>query len=178
MSTGRSSPALKVFRTIWGAESQFSSEIRQLFGELHRLGFDGVEASLNDIHRLSKNDEQLFQRALKDNQLELIAICYTNWADFEEGTWQDLPVETHLKNLERELEEVMKFNPVHINIHSGQDNWSNEEHETFFKSALELQAKYPDVSSSHEVIRIARSGFEGEKRFSRHTVVVRCSIRQ
>ena len=146
-----SCPKLKIFRTIWGAESQFSSDIHVLFNELHRLGFDGIEASLLDMHRLSNNDDQVFMQALAKNQLELIAICYTNWADFVPGSWQDLTVDQHLENLSRELDQVMKYNPVHINIHGGQDNWSLEEHERFFQEALKLQAKYPHVSSSHEV---------------------------
>lgn len=175
MSADRTLSRLKVFRTIWGAESQFSTDIHQLFGELHRLGFDGVEASLNDIHRLSNNDDELFRHVLKDNQLELIAICYTNWADFVPGSWQDLTVDTHLNNLERELEQVMKYNPVHINIHSGQDNWTYEQHEAFFQEALALQAKYPHVSSSHEV---TRTYLDDRQRLfsSRRIEAVRCSI--
>jgi sugar phosphate isomerase/epimerase len=150
MSTSRS-PQLKVFRTIWGAESQYSSDINLLFSELHRLGFDGIEASLNDIHRLSKNNDDIFLEILAKNKLELIAICYTNWADFVPESWQDLTVDEHLENLKRELGQVMKFNPIHINIHGGQDNWTLEQHEQFFHEALILQAKYPHVSSSHEV---------------------------
>jgi sugar phosphate isomerase/epimerase len=144
-------PKLKVFRTIWGAETQFSSDINLLFNELHRLGFDGIEASLNDIHRLSKDNDEIFLETLTRNKLELIAICYTNCPDFMPGTWQDLTVDEHLNNLKNELEQVMKYNPIHINIHSGQDNWTLEQHERFFQGALELQAKYPNVSSSHEV---------------------------
>jgi sugar phosphate isomerase/epimerase len=145
------SPQLKVFRTIWGAESQYSANIHILFSELHRLGFDGIEASLLDIHRLSNNNDELFMEILKKNDLELIAICYTNWADFIPGSWQDLTVDQHLENLKKELEQVMKYNPIHINIHGGQDNWTLEQHEKFFQEALILQAKYPNVSSSHEV---------------------------
>jgi len=150
MSTLRS-PQLKVFRTIWGAESQFSPDITVLFSELHRLGFDGIEASLNDIHRLSKNNDELFMETLSKTKLELIAICYTNWADFEPETWQDLTVDEHITNLKNQFEQVMKYNPIHINIHGGQDNWTLEQQEKFFQEALALQAKYPNVTSSHEV---------------------------
>jgi sugar phosphate isomerase/epimerase len=145
------SPQLKIFRTIWGAESQFSDDIEVLFNELHRIGFDGIEASLFDIHRLSKNDDQVFMDVLTKNKLELIGICYTNWTDFIPGSWQDLTVDKHLENLKNEFEQIMKYNPIHINIHSGQDNWTIEQHEKFFQQALLLQAKYPNVSSSHEV---------------------------
>jgi sugar phosphate isomerase/epimerase len=149
--TAHMSPQLKVFRTIWGAENQFSADIDVLFTELHRLGFDGIEASLLDIHRLSNNDDKVFMDVLTKNKLELIGICYTNWADFVPGSWQDLTVDEHLENLKRELEQMMKYNPIHINIHGGQDNWTLEQHERFFQEALLLQAKYPNISSSHEV---------------------------
>jgi sugar phosphate isomerase/epimerase len=142
---------LKIFRTIWGAESQFSDDIDVLFNELHRIGFDGIEASLFDIHRLSNNDDQVFMDVLTKNKLELIGICYTNWTDFIPGSWQDLTVDKHLENLKNEFEQIIKYNPIHINIHSGQDNWTIEQHEKFFQQALLLQAKYPNVSSSHEV---------------------------
>ena len=144
-------PQLKIFRTIWGAENQFSSDMNCLFSELHRLGFDGIETSVNEIRRLSKNDDQIFMATLSKNKLDLIAICYTNWADFVPGSWQDLTVDEHLNNLQNELEQVMKYNPIHINIHGGQDNWTLEQHEAFFRGALALQAKYPNVTSSHEV---------------------------
>lgn len=151
MSTVVKQPTLKVFRTIWGAESQYSSDIRCLFKELHRLGFDGIEASLNEIHRLSNDDDQLFIELLKENQLELIGICYTNWFDFVPGTWQDLSVEQHLQTFEEQFEKLVRFNPIHINIHAGQDNWTIEENEAFFDKALQIQNRYPQISSSHEV---------------------------
>ena len=147
-------PQLKIFRTIWGAEAQYSSDIHELFRELHRLGFDGIEASLNEIHRLSNNDDQLFLRVLKDNQLDLIAICYTNWFDFAPGSWNDLSVEEHLKNLEHQMEALAKLNPIHMNIHGGQDTWTIDEHEAFFQGALTIQARYSHISSSHEVYSI------------------------
>ncbi|CAF0844597.1 unnamed protein product, partial [Adineta ricciae] len=121
--------------------------------ELHHRGFDGIETSLNEILRLSHNNDEFFKETLAKHQLDLIGICYTNWADFIPGSWQDLTVEQHLKNLERELEQMVKYNPIHINIHSGQDNWTIEQHEEFFERALLLQAKYPNVSSSHETHR-------------------------
>ena len=156
MSADGRSSQLKVFRNLWGAEAQYSPEIDVLLGELHRLGFDGIEASLNDIHRLSNSDDELFLKSLSEYKLELIGTCYTNWADFEAGQWRDLTVDEHLTNLKRELDQVMKYNPIHINIHSGQDTWTLAEHETFFEGALALQALYPTVTSSHEVCDISQ----------------------
>ncbi|CAF1137656.1 unnamed protein product [Adineta steineri] len=47
----------------------------------------------------------------------------------------------------------MEYKPIHINIQGGQDSWSIEENEQFFEKALEVQAKYPQVTSSHETHR-------------------------
>ena len=144
-------PQLKVFRTIWGAETQFSPDIDVLFSEFYRLGFDGIEASLNDIYRLSNNNDEIFMQALSKNKLELIGICYTNWADFIPGSWHNLTVVEHLNNLKNQFEQIIKYNPIHINIHGGQDNWTFEQHEAFFQGALILQDQYSNVTSSHEV---------------------------
>lgn len=144
-------PQLKFFRALWGAEGQFSADIDVLFAEIHRLGYAGVESTLSDIHRITQNDPDAFHRALKNNQLELVGLVQTNYPSVKDGTWQDLPIDEHIANLEYHLEQFKEYKPVHVNIQGGQDSWSVEENEQFFKKALEVQAKYPEVTSSHEV---------------------------
>jgi hypothetical protein len=144
-------PQLKFYRALWGAESQFSTDINVLFAEIHRLGYSGVEATLFDIHRISKDDEDAFSRALQDNQLELVGLIQTNYPSVKDGTWQDLPVDQHVANIEYHLEEFQRYKPIHVNIQGGQDSWSIEEYEQFFEKALEVQAKYAPLTSSHEV---------------------------
>ncbi|CAF1539104.1 unnamed protein product, partial [Didymodactylos carnosus] len=147
-------PELKVFRHIWGMEL-FSTDYKELLPEFRRLGYSGIEASLNDIKRLSNNfqDETDFIQTLADNNLELIGLCRTNWPDFEELTeWQDFSVDQHVKHMKQQLDAMMKYKPIHINIHAGQDSWSYAEQEEFFRQTLAIQAQYP-VPSSHETHR-------------------------
>ncbi|CAF1151907.1 unnamed protein product [Adineta steineri] len=146
-------PQLKFFRALWGAEAQFSTDINVLFAEIHRLGYTGVEATLSDIHRISKNDPDTFSRALQNNQLEFIGLAQTNYPSIKDGTWHDLSIDEHVANLEIHLKEFMEYKPIHINIQGGQDSWSIEENEQFFEKALEVQAKYLQVTSSHETHR-------------------------
>ena len=157
-------PQLKFYRALWGAEGQFSTDINVLFAEIHRLGYTGVEATLSDIHRISQNDEAAFSRALEENQLELVGLVQTNYPSVKDGTWQDLPVEEHITNLEYHFEEFLRYKPVHVNIQGGQDSWSIEENERFFEKALEVQAKYKPLTSSHEVSKISlcKSVFESD----------------
>ena len=144
-------PQLKFFRTLWGAEAQFSTDIDVLFAEIRRLGYTGVEAALSAIHRISSNDHDAFGRALRNNELEFIGLVQTNYPSVKNDVWQDLPIDEHVTNLEIHLEEFMQYKPVHVNIQGGQDSWSVEENEQFFEKALEVQAKYPQLTSSHEV---------------------------
>ena len=144
-------PQLKFYRALWGAESQYSSDINVLFAEIHRLGYAGVEATLSAIHRICQNDKDAFIRALEDNQLELIGLVQTNYPSVKDETWQDLPIEEHVANLEYHFEEFLRYKPVHVNIQGGQDSWSIEENEQFFEKCLEVQAKYKPLTSSHEV---------------------------
>ncbi|CAF1018123.1 unnamed protein product [Didymodactylos carnosus] len=146
-------PQLKFFRALWGAEAQFSTDIDHLFTEFHRLGYAGVEATLSDIHRICQNDHEAFRRALHDNQLELIGLVQTTYPTIKNDIWQDLSIDEHLANLENHFEEFMQYKPIHVNIQGGQDSWSIEENEQFFEKALEVQAKYPQVTSSHETHR-------------------------
>jgi sugar phosphate isomerase/epimerase len=144
-------PELKFIRALWGAEAQFSTDINVLFAEIHRLGYAGVESTLRDIHRITQNDPDAFRRALRDNKLELVGLVQTNYPNVKDNTWQDLSVDQHVANLEYHLEEFIPYKPIHVNIQGGQDSWSVEQNEEFFRKALEVQAKYPQMTSSHEV---------------------------
>ncbi|UJR20252.1 hypothetical protein I4U23_023383 [Adineta vaga] len=146
-------PQLKFIRALWGAEAQFSADINVLCAEIHRLGYTGIEATLSDIHRISANDHNAFSQALKTHQLELVGLVQTNYPSYKDGVWQDLSIDEHITNLETHLREFIPYKPIHINIQGGQDSWSVEENEEFIEKALHVQAKYPEVTSSHETHR-------------------------
>ncbi|CAF4474512.1 unnamed protein product [Rotaria sp. Silwood2] len=146
-------PQLKIFRTLWGVEAQFSTDINVLFAEIHRLGYTGVEASLSDIYRLSNNDRNVFHQALHDHKLELIGTVSTSFCPAEPNVWHDLSIGEHLANLDKQLSELIEYKPIHVNIQGGQDSWSMAQKEEYFEKALEIQPKYPQVTSSHETHR-------------------------
>lgn len=145
------SPKLKFFRALWGAEAQFSTDIDQLFAEVHKLGYSGVEATLSDIHRICSEDPELFGRALEKNGLEFIGLVQTNYPSVKDNRWHDLPIHEHIANLEIHFQGFLKYKPIHINIQGGQDSWSLDENLEFFAKSLEVQAKYLPLTSSHEV---------------------------
>lgn len=144
-------PQLKFFRALWGAEAQFSTDIDVLFAEIHRLGYAGIEATLSDVHRICSTDPDAFERALQTHRLEFVGLAQTNYPTYQNGPWQDLPIDEHVTNLDTHLKEFVRYKPVHVNIQGGQDSWSVEENEEFIEKALEVQAKYPQMTSSHEV---------------------------
>lgn len=144
-------PQLKIFRTLWGVDDQYSKDINVLFAELHRLGYAGVEGSLGDVYRLSNNSTDVFQQALHNNKLEFIGIISTSYCPAEPDVWHDLSIDEHLANLDKQFNEFLQYNPTHINIQGGQDSWSISQNEEYFGKALEIQAKYAQVTSSHEV---------------------------
>lgn len=144
-------PQIKFIRALWGAEAQFSTDINCLFAEFHRLGYNGVESTLSDIHRICQNDKEMFRRALIDNHLEFIGLVQTNYPTNKTDKWQDIPIDEHIANLDQHLAEFCQYNPIHVNIQGGQDSWSIEENEEFIEKALAIQSKYPQFTSSHEV---------------------------
>ena len=173
-------PKLKFFRALWGAEGQFSTDINILFAEFRRLGYAGVEATLKDIHRLCLNDPDHFHRALQNNELDFIGLVQTNYPTVKDDQWQDLSINQHVANLGQHFEEFMNYHPVHINIQGGQDSWSIEQNEEFFEKALQVQAQYPNVTSSHEARDeryLLYLKFYPCHFFFRHIELVRCTIR-
>ena len=70
---------------------------------------------------------------------------------------RQLTIDQHITNLDIHLNEFLPYNPIHIDIQGGQDSWSREENEEFIEKALQVQAKYPQLTASHEVILIITS---------------------
>lgn len=166
-------PQIKFIRALWGAEAQFSTDINELFAEFHRLGYNGVESTLSDIHRICQKDKELFRRALADNQLEFVGLVQTNYPWVKPDKWQDVPIDEHVANLEQHLKEFSEYNPIHVNIQGGQDSWSVEENEEFIEKALAVQAKYAQFTSSHEVNMPLLSLNRREKQHAFHLLLFR-----
>jgi len=120
-----------------------------------RPRFDGVECSLGDMGQ-SFADRLEFMQALKKRNLSHICGVYTSWVDYE-GAWTDSSVSGHLTNYRKQLlcvqREILPHTcTLHINAHSGQDTWSLEQHEEFFRGALAMESEL-GLTVSHETHR-------------------------
>ena len=145
-------PPIRFFRQVWGCEL-FSLDPAVLLPELKRLGYNGLEASISDVNRLSSNDPASLLKRLQQHGLDLICIAYTRWNDYQ--VWERRSVDEQLAQLERELALIRQWRPVHVNVHAGDDTWTMEEHSAFFERALPLQQRVlgPSLSASFETHR-------------------------
>ena len=146
-------PALRLFRQVWGCEL-FSLEPAVLFPELRRLGYHGLEASINDIQRLSHGRPDELLALLRKHQLELICIAYTRWNDYKE--WDQKSVDEQLRQYEEQLTTIRQWQPVAVNVHAGDDTWTMKEHFAFFEQAFALQQRVlagSSITASYETHR-------------------------
>jgi len=142
-------PRLKVFRSLWGTDS-FSKNYETLVPEIRRLGYTGIEASLNDIGS-SQPLRLKYIDCLKRNKLEYICGVYSSWVDYE-GKWEDKTIADHLDHFRKQLILAKELDPIGINAHSGSDDWTMEENESYISGALKIE-KELSVSVSHETHR-------------------------
>ena len=151
MSSSTSVPTLRLFRQVWGCEL-FSLDPAVLFPELTRLGYHGLEASIADVKRLSHGRVDEFIALLRQHKLNLICIAYTRWADYQQ--WEQKSVDEQLKQYEEQLTVIREWQPVHVNVHAGDDTWTMEQHAAFFERALPLQQRLlGSITASFETHR-------------------------
>jgi len=154
-------PRLSLFRSLWGCnEHRPFLELcgpSEKFGFLKSLGFDGIEASLDDLGRCRK-ERQAAVAALREHDLKLITGVYSSWKDYDEHDWRDLhgSIAVQLSCLEAELREVEELGASgviqHVNVHSGSDAWNEAQCREYFQWALSLGEGRP-FSVSHETHR-------------------------
>ena len=144
-------PALRLFRQVWGCEL-FSLDPAVLFPELRRLGYHGLEASIGDVQRLSHGKVDEFMALLRQHELELLCIAYTRWSDYQQ--WERTSVDEQLAQYEQQLTTIRQWQPVHVNVHAGDDTWTMKEHSAFFERALPLQQRIlGSITASFETHR-------------------------
>ena len=143
---------LHQYRSLWGLENQ---DWEATFLMLKEQGFQGIEASLGDIKYKLDNGAR-FVSLLQAHDLKWICGVYTGWDDYE-GPWQRKSVAEHLEQYEKQLQAAFSLpvTPIHVNVHSGADDFTREEAIEFFEKALALERTYShlNVSISHETHR-------------------------
>ena len=151
-ATATATPTLRFFRQVWGCEL-FSLDPAVLFPELSRLGYHGLEASVGDIKRLSHGKVDELLASLRQHRLDLLCIAYTRWDDYQ--SWERKSVEEQLTHYEEQLSVIREWQPIHVNVHAGDDTWSMREHTEFFERAIPLQQRIlgPSIGASFETHR-------------------------
>ena len=136
-SGGRSVP-IKLFRSLWGLESQYHDHSwASLFASIRSQGFDGVEASLADIGWYQDRG-QSFLRHLRESQLSYILGLYSDWDDYEGCPTARHTLEQHSAQLQDQLRFTLALTspaPVHINVHGGSDRLDAATAASFFRNA-------------------------------------------
>jgi hypothetical protein len=102
---------MHAFRSLWGSTEPFDV----LFPKLAKLGFAGVEASLEDTGY--PNSTPFFD-ALSKSNLKWIAGAYSSWDDYK-GEPVRLSIEGQLKQFNTQLGVISKMPilPVKVNAH-------------------------------------------------------------
>lgn len=154
---------LLVLRSAWGLRGLRDAPARTLAG-LRSAGFDGLEASLEDLGASAEARAEAV-RVARDEGLSLIISAYSSWANYEGPATEQLlsPPSAHLDRLTRELEAIAEasvaagpLSPVlRVNAHSGSDAWSEDEAAAFLASAVEAASRIGEALPpvSHETHR-------------------------
>ena len=126
-------------------------------------GFDGVEASLDDLGTSVTEQQRCFAAAQAED-VSLIMSAYSSWPNYEGGHADALsPVPRHVEALVSELRQIAHLSasvagpsPLwRVNAHSGSDAWTEAEGREFFEAVTMHCAGFsgsiPDIS--HETHR-------------------------
>lgn len=157
-------PRLLRLRSAWGLPNLVSGDRRRLFAALRTRGWDGVEASLDDIGT-SSADRADAVAAAQSEGVALVLSAYSSWANYD-GPYEHLSVQQHADAMKSQLTQIADLHVgsggyggaspiVHVNAHSGTDAWAEAEAVDYFEAALNAGASLgtavPDIS--HETHR-------------------------
>ena len=141
LQTERASVPIKLFRSLWGLESQSHGKSwANLLAHIKSQGFDGVEASLADVGWYQDRG-RAFLRHLRDHQLSYILGLYSDWDDYEGSPPARHTSQQHSAQLQDQLCSVLALRspaPVHINVHGGSDRLPAATAAEFFRSASDF----------------------------------------
>ncbi|MBN7815604.1 sugar phosphate isomerase/epimerase family protein [Algoriphagus pacificus] len=126
---------LMFFQTDWGNQLPMDEFLAKVKSD----GYDGIEVWMPG------SDEA---RATLKNGLDKYGLKVI----FLNGTNKSLPFEQSLRAYEKGLQEIIGWNPVKINNHTGSDFWTEEQNLEFLKIADRL-AKASGIPIIHETHR-------------------------
>lgn len=126
---------LMFFQTDWGNELPLDEFLTKVKSD----GYDGIEVWMPG----SEEAKKTLKEGLEKHQLKVI---------FLHGTNKSLPFEESLKNYETGLKEILTWNPVKVNNHTGNDFWTEDQNLDFIKIA-DTYSKKSGIPIIHETHR-------------------------
>lgn len=136
MAALSSSSSLEIYKTLWGV----TEPLKDLLPKLKDQGYAGVEAC---FLYTSAEDKSLILHAIKNSVIRIVIMVQTS------GT----TVQEHLESLEQQIIEAISYHPAKLNIHGGEDCWSDSEVHEYFTGFRALEQKYSGVVMLHETHR-------------------------
>lgn len=135
LCTALSQERVLFFQTNWGNQLSWDEFCKKAKAS----GFDGIDIWLPN----NKESQQDLKEALAKYDLKL---------NLMHGTVKGIPLAESLKKYETRLEELMQWNPVLINSHTGSDFFSYEDNLKFIAIGNKLSKKY-NIPVYHETHR-------------------------
>jgi len=137
---------LKAFRSLWGGLSHYQADGIYSFESLIKMTkqskYNGIECPLTWALDIGK---KRFLSELKEKNLEYIGMCFTDgpvtpgnagYTNFSTINKCYSPVSKHIDVFKEQIEELLTLNPIKINCHAGNDYWTFNQADDFFKNAL------------------------------------------
>jgi hypothetical protein len=123
------------FQTDWGNEFPMDEFLAKVKAD----GYDGVEVWMPG----SQKAKSQLKQGLEKYGLKVI---------FLHGTNKGLPYNESLKAYQNGLQEILKWNPVKVNSHTGSDFWTLEQNIAFLEVGEKMAAK-AGIQLVHETHR-------------------------
>ncbi len=126
---------LNLVKSFWEMEGSLHEQMRRIA----EAGYVAVEGQ-----HLNLGEAEAFLSLRREFKLDYVAMILTDAPD--NG------VDAHLADMHRKAEELKRFEPTQITMHSGRDCWTFAEQEQFFTEALELEHQL-GIPINHETHR-------------------------
>jgi hypothetical protein len=122
------------FQTDWGNQLPMDGFLAKVKAD----GYDGVEVWMPG----SQEAKSQLKQGLEKHRLKVI---------FLHGTNNGLPYQESLEAYKNGLEEILKWNPVKVNSHTGNDFWTLEQNLAFLEAGEKIAAEagIPLVHETH-----------------------------
>lgn len=124
---------LLVFRHLWGVDPPWEP----VYPQIKTLRYVGIEVAISLI-----KDRSAFIEMLQENRFHFIPMIFTEGKSVDE----------HIVSFKKQVDEAVRFNPIHITCHSGRDFFTEDGSFRFFQEALKYEAD-AGVSVAHETHR-------------------------